>query len=71
MPLWASTCEIRGWAERKAKLLDLDAPVRHRVNVITEDDVDAAIADLESDLAEKGATLGLPTGRVVAGELAE
>ncbi len=40
---------IRGWSERKAKLLGLDAPTRHEV--ITLDFIDAEIAKLESALA--------------------
>jgi hypothetical protein len=62
--------EIRGWAERKARLLGLDAPTRHRVQVITEDDVDAEIQRLRDKHAELEEA-GLPPGRVVAGELAE
>lgn len=40
---------IRGWAERKAKLLGLDAPARHEV--VTLDHLDAQIAALEAELA--------------------
>jgi transcriptional regulator with XRE-family HTH domain len=52
--------EIRGWAERRARLLGLDAPVRHRVDVITEADVEAMIAQMEAELAAKEARLVLP-----------
>ena len=41
--------------DRRAKLLGLDAPRQAVTTVITEDVVDAAIADLESELAERGA----------------
>jgi hypothetical protein len=41
---------IRGWADRKARLLGLDAPARHRVDVITEDMVAAEIARLEAQI---------------------
>ncbi len=40
--------------ERRAKLLGLDAPRQVVTNVITEDVVDAAIAELERELAERG-----------------
>jgi hypothetical protein len=43
---WSS---IRGWAERKAKLLGLDAPQRHEV--LTIDAIDAQIAALQAELA--------------------
>lgn len=65
---WA---EIRGWSERKAKLLGLDAPTKHRVDVLTADDVEAMIAQLEAEGLAKAASLGLPPGRMVAGELAD
>ncbi|WP_214371036.1 hypothetical protein [Pseudonocardia sp. H11422] len=42
-------------AERRSKLLGLDAPTRGRVEVITESSVDAAIRQLEAELAERGA----------------
>ena len=37
--------------DRRARLLGLDAPTRTRVEVITEDVIDAAIRDLEAKLA--------------------
>ncbi|GAA4630065.1 hypothetical protein GCM10023196_053890 [Actinoallomurus vinaceus] len=40
---------IRGWAERKARLLGLDAPTR--MQVITMDAIDAEIARLNAELA--------------------
>ena len=44
---------IRGWADRKARLLGLDAPTRSRVEVITEDMIDAEIARLEVQLGKR------------------
>lgn len=43
---------LRGWAERKAKLLGLDAPTQ--VQVVTLDHLDAQIAALEAELAGRG-----------------
>lgn len=47
---------IRGWADRKARLLGLDAPAQTRVEVITEDVVEAEIARLEAEQAEASAS---------------
>lgn len=44
---------IRGWAERKARLLGLDAPTRRAVEVITTDQIDAEIARLEAEIAAR------------------
>lgn len=41
---------IRGWAERKAKLLGLDAPTRHEV--LTIDAIDAEIRMLRAQMGE-------------------
>jgi hypothetical protein len=41
---------IRGWAERKASLLGLDAPTRHEF--LTIDQIDREIAKLKVQLAE-------------------
>jgi hypothetical protein len=41
---------IRGWAERKAKLLGLDAPGKRQIEVITADVIDREIARLEAEL---------------------
>lgn len=41
---------IRGWAERKARLLGLDAPARQRVEVITEDAIDAELERLAAEI---------------------
>ena len=35
--------------ERRARLIGLDAPVRHRVQVVPQDAVEAAIADLKRE----------------------
>lgn len=48
---------IRGWAERKAKLLGLDAPTRSTVQVITADQIDAEIARLEAEIAAQEKSL--------------
>lgn len=44
---------LRGWAERRAKLLGLDAPQQARVSVITEDMVDAEIARLTAEIEQQ------------------
>jgi hypothetical protein len=41
---------IRGWTDRKARLLGLDAPAQHKIDVITEDTVNAEIARLEAQI---------------------
>jgi hypothetical protein len=41
---------IRGWADRKARLLGLDAPARHSLEVITTEAIEAEIARLEAEL---------------------
>jgi hypothetical protein len=40
---------VRGWADRKARLLGLDAPSRSRVEVITEADIDTEWARLQAE----------------------
>lgn len=40
-------------SERRAKLHGLDAPVRHRVDVVTEDAIDAEIRRLEEEIARQ------------------
>lgn len=52
---WSS---LRGWAERKAKLLGLDAPTKHEV--VTLDHLDAQIAALEAELASGAAAGAAP-----------
>src|ERR1039457_565926 len=46
---------IRGWADRKARLLGLDAPARSKVEVITEEMVDAEIRRLETEMGRRWA----------------
>jgi hypothetical protein len=48
-------------SERRSRLLGLDAPVKTRVEVITEDAVDAEIADLTRQLAENDPAAALST----------
>ncbi len=43
--------------ERRARLIGLDAPARRAVEVITHDALMEAIADMEADIARKGAQL--------------
>ena len=51
-PALAAIREIRGLLERRAKITGYDAPVRSRVEVITEDAVDAEIERLAKEIAE-------------------
>ncbi len=44
---------LRGWSERRSRLLGLDAPARSRVEVITEDAVDRAIAELSAEVERR------------------
>ncbi|HEX4362342.1 MAG TPA: hypothetical protein VH141_32725, partial [Pseudonocardia sp.] len=44
---------IKAWADREAKLMGLDMPARSEIRVLTEDAVDAAIHDLQAELALK------------------
>lgn len=44
---------MRGWAERKARLLGLDAPTKVSASVITLEQVDAEIARLEQQLRHR------------------
>jgi hypothetical protein len=41
---------VRGWAERKAKLLGLDAPTRTQATVVTADMFDQALKELEQEV---------------------
>lgn len=41
---------IRGWADRKARLLGLDAPRRQAVEVITSEMIETEISRLEAEL---------------------
>src|SRR5450755_4021214 len=46
-PALAAIREIRGLLERRAKMTGYDAPVRSRIEVITEETVDSELARLE------------------------
>lgn len=50
-PVLAALDRMLKIMERRARLLGLDAPARTRVEVVTEDAVDAEIARLEQELA--------------------
>jgi hypothetical protein len=50
-PALAAIKEIRGLLERRAKMIGYDAPVRSRIEVITEDAIDAELADLNRQIA--------------------
>lgn len=43
--------QIRGWEERRAKLLGADMPTRREVTVITEDVIAAEVRKLEAEMA--------------------
>lgn len=44
---------IRMWSEHKARLLDLYPPTKSRVEVVTQDQIEAAIEDLERQITER------------------
>jgi hypothetical protein len=51
-PVLAALDRLIKISERRAKLLGLDAPARSRVEVITEDAVDAELAELARQIAD-------------------
>jgi hypothetical protein len=51
-PALAAIREIRGLLERRAKITGYEAPAKTRVEVITEDAVDAEMARLAKEIAE-------------------
>lgn len=53
-PVLAAIDRLLKIQERRAKLLGLDAPTKSRVEVVTEDVVDAEIRRLEDELADRG-----------------
>jgi DNA-binding CsgD family transcriptional regulator len=55
---------IRGWVEREARLLGTDAIQRREISVVTTDAVDAAIHDLEAELALQAARAGIALPKV-------
>lgn len=52
-PVLAAIDRLLKIQERRSKLLGLDMPTRSTVQVITEDSVDAAIAELEAQIDER------------------
>ena len=50
-PLLASVDRIRSLLERRAKIIGYDAPARSRIEVITEDVVDAELKALSEEIA--------------------
>lgn len=50
-PLLASVDRIRSLLERRAKIIGYDAPARSRIEVITEDVVDAELKSLAEEIA--------------------
>ncbi len=54
-PALAAIREIRGLLERRAKIAGYDAPARSRVEVITEDIIDAELAMVARQIAENDA----------------
>lgn len=44
---------IRMWSEHKARLMDLYPPTKTRLEVVTQDQIEAAIEDLERQIAER------------------
>lgn len=59
---------IRGWAERKAKLLGLDAPTKHEV--VTLDAIDREIARLSAELSAADVAVGVEATEAGATEVA-
>jgi hypothetical protein len=59
-PILAAIDRLLKIQERRARLLGLDAPLKSRIGVITEDMVDAEIRRLEDELA--GRSRGHPAG---------
>jgi hypothetical protein len=54
-PALAAIREIRGLLERRAKIIGYEAPARSRIEVITEDVVDAELAALARQVAQNDA----------------
>lgn len=51
-PVLQAIDRIRALLDRRAKIFGYDAPARSRIEIITEDDVDAAIRQLNEEIAE-------------------
>lgn len=56
-PTIAAVAELRKVGESRRKLLGLDAPTKHRVEVVTEEQVDAEIVRLEKLVAVNGQSI--------------
>jgi hypothetical protein len=54
-PALAAIRELRALLERRARIIGYDAPVKSRIEVITEDAVDAELAALARQVAENNA----------------
>ena len=54
-PALAAIRELRGLLERRAKIIGYEAPARSRVEVITEDVIDAEIAALAAEMEGRDA----------------
>jgi hypothetical protein len=52
-PALAAIREIRGLLERRAKIIGYEAPARSRIEVITEDVIDAECAQLVQEIAQR------------------
>lgn len=52
-PLLAALDRLLKIQERRARLLGLDAPARSRVEVVTQDQIEVAIENLERQIAER------------------
>ncbi len=57
-PVLAAIDRLLKIQERRSKLLGLDAPTRSKVEVVTESAVDAAIVELEAQIAERSRSEG-------------
>jgi Sigma-70, region 4 len=51
---------IKAWSDREAKLMGLDMPTRSEVKVVTESTIDAAIHDLQAEMALQAQQAGIP-----------
>ena len=57
-PVIAAARELRMISESRRKLLGLDAPAKHRIDVITEEAIDAEMIRLHAEIAEQDRRLG-------------
>lgn len=61
-PALAAVKEIRSLLERRARIIGYDAPARARVEVITEDAIDAELGELARQIAVNDARTAADTG---------